>query len=126
MFGFKIVREKTIRDMAADFNRVNRDNALLRQELERERLAGQQKQHSKREESIRDHIKEIRGGQEILRHEAKANVSKEIIREMREEIKQAIISINDLAKRNPNQVTAAHLHDLAAEANKLKRFTSLS
>lgn len=125
MFGLAIVREKTIQQMADDFTRVHRETVTLRAELERARLALQEKQHTKREESIRDHLKQIRGGEEIKRHEAKHAVSKEIILEMREAIKGAVLSIRDLAGRNPNQVTAAHLHDLAAEADKLVQYTSL-
>jgi hypothetical protein len=121
MFGWTIVREKLIRQMADDFNRLNRENASLRAQLN----PATPLERQKREQSIRDHLKEIRGGEEIKRHEAKASVSKEVIREMREAIKVAIVSIRDLAGRRPNEVTAEHLAELRGQAENLVRFTSL-
>jgi hypothetical protein len=85
----------------------------------------QNAKRDQREDSIRDHLKEIRSGEEIKRHEAKQGVSKEVIREMREAIKVAIVSIRNLARRRPNEVTAEHLSDLAAEAEKLVEYTDL-
>lgn len=56
---------------------------------------------------------------------AKAHVSKEVIRQIRGDVRNAIVSIRDLAGRRPNEVTAEHLTDLAAQIDVLIAHTNL-
>lgn len=94
--------------------RVKAENNSLTMEL----------RDAKRENAeLRDQLGRQR--QETQRFDVKANISKDHIRDMRYAIKGAIKSIRDLARRRPNEVTAEHLADLAAEANKLVEYTDL-
>jgi hypothetical protein len=78
-----------------------------------------------RKQALEADKKRMKQEEETKRFEAKAGISKELIREMRAAFRSAIISIEDLAGRKPNQVTASHLQQLANEAQQLKRFTDL-
>jgi predicted phosphoribosyltransferase len=87
-------------DLLSDLNKARTENANLRYKL-------------------------LKDGEDRKRWEAKAGVSKAHIRDLRYAIKGAIISIRDLARRRPNEVTAEHLSALASEAEILVQYTSL-
>lgn len=120
MLGLTRKRDKRIRELEAENQRLRTELAAMDDETRKRLVDG-----DLRKQATAHHLAEIRQGEHTKRFQAKAEVSKEVIREMREAIKVAVISIRDLAKRRPNEVTAAHLAQLAAEADVLVQYTSL-
>jgi hypothetical protein len=112
MIGLTRKRDKRIKELEAEVDRLKK-------------LAAAKSDDGLRKQAKDHHLAEIRSGENAKRFEAKAAVSKEVIREMREAIKVAVVSISDLARRRPNEVTAAHLAELSAQAENLVQFTSL-
>jgi ketol-acid reductoisomerase len=116
MIGFTGKRDKRIRELEAEVAKLKKITDEDRKRMVNVDL---------KKQAIAHHLAEIKQGEETKRFQAKSEVSKEIIREMREAIERAVVSIRDLAGRRPNQVTAAHLSALAAEAEYLVQYTKL-
>ena len=120
MIGLTKKRDKRIKELEAEVKRLRAEVSVMTDE-DRKRVVDTdlKKQAIKADKARLDQIEHTK------RFEAKSQVSKEVIREMRGAIKRAVISIRDLAGRRPNQVTAAHLAQLAAEAEVLVEYTDL-
>lgn len=127
MIGFTKARDERIKALEAQAKALNAEVNKLRLEVTvmddeaRKRVVdGQLKK-----QAIDSDLKAIRQVEHTKRFQAKAEVSKEVIREMRRHIKVAVVSIRNLAQRRPNEVTAAHLSELAWQAENLVQFTDL-
>lgn len=120
MIGFTKARDAKIKALEAEIGRLTRIVDVMDDDTRKAVVDGQLKK-----QAIASHLAEIRQAEHTKRFQAKAEVSKEVIREMRAHIKVAILSIRNLAERRPNEVTAAHLAELSHQADVLVQFTDL-